>query len=223
VAGFRNSYTFGFAAAVCVVCATLLATVSSGLKPRRDLNIEIDRKQNILKAVRLETPLPEIATGQEVLSTYAEKILELEADGLPIYVYREGGETRAWCHPVSGPGLWGVIHGYLALEADGLTIRGITFYRHAETPGLGAEIERDWFQDNFRGKPIRDASGPRPPVVVKGRAAELHPGEESRHYVDGITGATLTSNGVTDLLADGVRRYNAFFESVRAGHATAKE
>jgi len=220
---FTSSYTFAFAAAVCVVCATLLATVSAGLKTRHELNIEIDRKQNILKAVRLETPLPENATGEAILATYAAKILELKANGLPIYVYREDGETRAWCHPISGPGLWGMIYGYLAIEADGLTIRGITFYRHAETPGLGAEIERDWFQENFRGKPIRDASGLRPPVIVKGRAAELHPGEESRHYVDGITGATFTMNGVTDLLADGVRRYDAFFESVRASAAAREE
>lgn len=220
---FKNSYTFGFAAAVCVVCATLLATVSAGLKPYRDLNIEIDRQRNVLKAVRLETPLPENASNEAILAMYAEKIIELEADGLPLYVYREGGETLAWCHPVSGPGLWGMIHGYLALEADGLTIRGLTFHRHAETPGLGAEIERDWFQENFRGKPIRDAAGPRPPAVVKGRVADLHPGAESRHYVDGITGATLTMNGVTALLADGVRRYDAFFETVRAAHAARAE
>ena len=216
MAGFKNSYTFGFAATVCVVCAALIATLSAGLKPRRELNIEIDMKRNILKAVVLETPLPANASGEKILATYATAIVEKDFNGLPLYAYVEGGETRAWCHPVSGRGLWATIYGYLAIEADGSTIRGLTFYRHGETPGLGAEIEEDWFLNNFRGKPIWADGASRPPVVVRGRAEELHPGEESRHYVDGITGATLTSNSVTNLIAEGVRRYEPFFDTIRA-------
>ncbi|MDX1315152.1 MAG: FMN-binding protein, partial [Eudoraea sp.] len=96
--------------------------------------------------------------------------------------------------PVSGKGLWSTLYGYFALEPDAKTVRGITFYQHGETPGLGAEIEKDWFQSKFAGKKLFESGQPTEFRVTK-------PGSASGDYaVDGISGATLTAKGVESLL-----------------------
>ena len=169
-----NQYVFTFAIIVCAVCGVLLSAVSEGLRKRQEINADLDIKKNILKAVVLQEPIPEKAKPQEVLEIYKSKIEEhvIDAKGniiegknpseikkdekgvYPLYIYKEGGEVRSYAFPIVGQGLWSTLYGYLALEADAITVRGITFYKHGETPGLGGEIEKKWFQDNFIGKTI---------------------------------------------------------------------
>ncbi len=201
------------------------------------MNADAEVKRNILKAVGLKEPLADNLKNEEYLRIYKEKIEELVIDaqgnvvparkpldikdgmkGLyPLYIYKEGGKVISYAYPISGFGLWSVLYGYLAIEPDAITVRGITFYKEGETPGLGAEIEKDWFQDNFKGKKIWSEKEHRvsPIALVKGKVKDFYEDERADHYVDGITAATLTGKGVTALLDHWVRTYEPFFSKLR--------
>ncbi len=231
-----NRYTFMFAFAVCATCSLALSVVSEGLKEKKELNVALDIKKNILKVVNLKTPLPAKVQTQEILDVYDAKIEEIVIDDdgkiveekthadiqeggnlYPLYVYREEGRTIAYCFPIIGKGLWSTLYGYFSLEADATTVRGITFYKHGETPGLGAEIEKDWFQDNYKGKKIWDVKKNTltPIKVVKGKVADVVSKTEMPFYVDGISGATITSRGVTAMVDKWVNVYEPFFQRIR--------
>ena len=231
-----TAYTFMFALIVCVICSVSLSLVSEGLRERKQLNVELDIKKNILKAVNLREPVDPKATSDVLVKIYNEKIEEIVVDAngnvvegkspldisdgedqYPLYVYKEGGSVVSYAFPIIGKGLWSTLYGYFAIEPDAKTVRGITFYKHGETPGLGAEIEKDWFLDNYKGKSIWDikASDLKPVAVVKGKAADQYKGEELEHYVDGISGATITSKGVTEMIDREVRKYEPFFSKIR--------
>jgi len=228
---------------VTVICALMLSLAAEGLKERQQRNIELDMKKNILKSFHI---LPEKAKGEDVLALYggvdavvldhqgkvvndvaADKIVpeaqEEKPEGerrYPLYILKGAdGEVKAYAIPVSGKGLWSTCYGYLALQGDANTVLGITYYKHGETPGLGGEIEAKWFQDNFVGKKILDQSGELVSVsVVKGKASDKYPDPTKlTHYVDGISGATITSNGVTAMLKKDLAKYELYFRSVRKG------
>ena len=125
----------------------------------------------------------------------------------PLYVYTnpETGKKLYAIH-VSGKGLWSTIKGYMALDSDLSTIFGIVFYHNEETPGLGAEVAKPWFQDEFKGKKWLDKDG----KVAQFRIVK--PGSKlDDHSVDGITAATLTGNGVQIFLNQDFRVYNKYF------------
>lgn len=229
-------YTFGFALLVCFTCGLSLAVVSEGLRPQREINEELDVKKNILKAVELQEPVVPSMKSQEILKLYDMKIEEKVIDAAgqlignkkpfeikesekfyPLYIYKEEGEVVSYAFPVYGKGLWSTVYGYLALEPDGTTVRGITFYKHGETPGLGGEVEKPWFQQNFKRKKIWDAKtrALRPVAVVKGKVADKIPKAEQKFYVDGISGATITGQGVTEFLDRWIRVYEPYFKNIR--------
>lgn len=230
-------YAFTFAIIVCVVSAVMLATFSEGLRKQKELNEELDVKKNILKAVALREPLSPKMKGRDVLKVYESKIEELVIDAqgnvvagktpkdltgkdknlFPLYLYKEDGQVMAYAFPILGQGLWSTLYGYLAVESDATTIRGITFYKHGETPGLGGEIEKEWFQNNFKGKTIYSVKEHKltPVVVVKGKAVVLVSGEELNYHVDGITAATLTGQGVTALLDRWIKIYDVYLSKIR--------
>jgi Na+-transporting NADH:ubiquinone oxidoreductase subunit C len=126
----------------------------------------------------------------------------------------EGEAIEAVVLPVHGAGLWGQMYGYLALQADGRTIRGISFYEHQETPGLGAEIENPRWTEQWVGRQTSDESGELRFEVAKG---EIGPPEDDPYRVDALTGATMTSDGVTALVRfwSGEEGYGAFLERLR--------
>lgn len=231
-----TKYIFLFAIVICVVCSLALSLVSEGLRPQKERNVAMDIKKNILKAVGLREPLSADSTVDIILSTYDEKITEividtngetvegktatdtLEDESLhAMYIYKEGQQVLAYAFPIIGKGLWSTLYGYFALEADAVTVRGITFYKHGETPGLGAEIEKDWFQENFKGKKIWDikANELTPTKVIKGKVADKYSGEDAQYYVDGISGATMTSKGVTEMVDRWLNAYEPFFSKIR--------
>ncbi|MGJ8690064.1 MAG: Na(+)-translocating NADH-quinone reductase subunit C [Gammaproteobacteria bacterium] len=105
----------------------------------------------------------------------------------------EGGELQDIVLPVSGYGLWGTMYGYLALEGDGNTVKGIGFYDQKETPGLGGEITNPRWKNLWPGKEIYDDNGDVALTIVKG-------GGQGIHEVDGLAGASLTSRGVDNLI-----------------------
>lgn len=226
-----NGYTIFFAALVCVLSSASLTLVSKGLAPYKKANVELDRKRNVLKAFGLADKK---AGAQEINAVYSSNVREYRvlADGQVapesqagdtslsmVYKYVKDNRAQGYAIPISGYGLWSWMFGYLALESDLNTVKGITFYQHAETPGLGGEIEADWFQGNFPGKKICNPAGNLVSVrLVKGKANEVVADPEERsHCVDGISGATMTSAGVTDLIRSGLQKYEAHFAQLRKG------
>lgn len=116
----------------------------------------------------------------------------------PVYLVRDAGELRLVVLPVHGAGYVSTLYGYLALDADLNTIRALSFYEHGETPGLGSEIDNPGWRDQWAGKWARDRDGVLRIEVARGAAAR--DAELARHQVDGISGATRTGTGVTQLL-----------------------
>ena len=115
----------------------------------------------------------------------------------PVYVVMDGGEPQQYILPVRGKGLWSTLYGYLSVEPDGKTVAGLRFYEHAETPGLGDQIEKEPWLSQWPGKKLYDEQGDPQIEVVRG-SVQSGPGEI--HQVDGLSGATLTANGVTYLV-----------------------
>jgi Na+-transporting NADH:ubiquinone oxidoreductase subunit C len=135
-------------------------------------------------------------------------------------VYRrlgpDGAETEAWCIPISGYGLWSTLYGFLALEPDLKTVKGITFYKHAETPGLGGEVDNPNWQAQWPGKQTLDAQGHVVGVELKKGVVDPTVAREKAHMVDGLSGATITSNGVTNFVKADLVRYEPFFGKHRS-------
>jgi Na+-transporting NADH:ubiquinone oxidoreductase subunit C len=130
---------------------------------------------------------------------------------LPIYVIEKDG-VRTYVFPLLGTGLWGPVWGNMALKEDLNTVRGVTFGHKGETPGLGAEITTKAFTDQFAGKTIFDKSGKFKSIkVVKGGAAKL-PLSEQIHGVDAISGGTITSDAVSDMIANVIDGYLPYIE-----------
>jgi len=134
-----------------------------------------------------------------------------------VYLVRQDGEVTKIILPVSGYGLWSTMYGFLALEADGNTVADITFYAHGETPGLGDFIAKPPWRELWRGKRAFDESGEPKLRVVKGRVSPDDPLGD--HHVDGVSGATLTGNGVTKMMQYwlGDHGYGPYLRSIQGG------
>ncbi len=234
-----DGFVVGFAAAICLVCSLLLSATASSLRERQDFNVELDRKMNVLKAFGVDIhPGGKSLPVAQVATYFEQNISELILDGatgqpieglsssqvppkefaartkLPLYVWKEGGVVTKYAFPVSGKGLWSTIYGYLALEKDLATVVGVTFYRHGETPGLGGECEKPWFQDNFRGKKVFAEGARQRFEVVKGKVSDRYP-QGNDHAVDGISGATLTGNGIAKFVNLDLDSYEKYFKLQR--------
>lgn len=144
--------------------------------------------------------------------------IKRRANEADVYVLRdEAGAVKELVLPVSGYGLWSTLYGYLVVKNDGNTVVGITFTEHAETPGLGGEVDNPKWKAQWTGKRIYDADGASRLGLKKGGVDASKP--EAVHEVDGLSGATLTSNGVTNLVHfwTGELGYQKFLANVRAG------
>jgi len=132
----------------------------------------------------------------------------LEDRQYPVYeCHLDNGEIK-FILPVRGKGLWGPIWGYIALNDNKNTIYGATFDHKGETPGLGAEIANDSFQQQFKGKSIFDEDGNLVSIAVKKGGVP----EDAPHGVDAVSGGTITSQGLEDMLEDYLNGYNAFLK-----------
>lgn len=135
----------------------------------------------------------------------------------PMFVLNKGGEN-VYVVPVVGTGLWGPIWGYLTIAGDGKTVVGAVFDHKSETPGLGAEINQASFQKPFEGKSIFDEAGEYTGIkVMKGGA------KGSEHGVDAISGGTITSNGVTEMIVRTLKIYEPYFRGLQNGSQATAE
>lgn len=116
----------------------------------------------------------------------------------PVYLVREDGELKTIILPIHGKGLWSTMYAFLALEGDANTVKGYTFYDHGETPGLGGEIDNPLWKQQWIGKKIYDENGNLAVEILKGKVNPNDP--DAIHQVDGLSGATLTTVGVHNLM-----------------------
>lgn len=124
------------------------------------------------------------------------QILEMPSKEL-VYEVLDGDEVTMIVLPIFGKGLWGTLYGFIALDRDLTTVRGITYYAHKETPGLGGEVDNPRWKSLWPGRKAYDEDGDVALTVLKGQAGTV---EEDPHHVDGLSGATITSRGVTNML-----------------------
>ncbi len=192
-------YTLLFAAVLGTLCATVLTGVGQLTKPYREANRQADQKRHILRV--LEVPLGPGVSSTQLLEIYDQNVRQESRGRLELYSYSDStasGGVRAWAVHFEGSGLWGPIKGYLALEADLRTIRGLTFYEQMETPGLGGRIDEAQFRDQFKGLSIVSAEG-RPGLRITSRAS-------GPNQVDAISAATMTCQRVEQILNATIER-----------------
>ncbi len=205
-----NTHTLVFAAALGIVCAALLTAVGELTRDRRDTNEEAQRKRNILSV--LDPEYDSKVPAEQVLADFKRKIPRGKEPwgDLQVYRYEVDGELQAMAVPFAGDGLWDKIEGYLALEKDFTTIRGIAITEEHETPGLGAEIKSPRvFRNQWVGKRIETAAGI---LIKKTRDAKAN------NEVDGIAGATETCTAVQDMVNEIVTKIVKMRDKKEAGH-----
>lgn len=209
----------GFAFLTSLICSVLITVSAVGLKDRQQTNMELDKKINILKAAGLvgekkpgKPRINELYDShiREVMVDPQGKIIETFApNALHLYFIRDDDTITGYILPISTRGLWGKIHGYLAFENDGQTVSGFSVFNHSETPGLGGEIESNWFRKNFQGKKILNSENQFVSVgIAKGEVKNM-PEDLQDHYVDGISGATLTGKYLSEGIKQTLEKYDA--------------
>ena len=225
-----NVYTIVYASVMVIIAAFLLAFVASVLKSPQEANIANDKRGQILSSLN-------IRNVNDVTDEYNKVILHdliLNANGqvikedggfeveskditaknpadkkLPLYVAKVNNDT-IYVVPLYGRGLWGGISGYLALKKDFDTVFGSYFTHESETAGLGARIVEEEFQEKFIGKmAFSDSTFQKVALVLSKKI------ENPEHEVDAITGATLTSNGVSEMFQTSLLPYQKFFSANR--------
>ncbi len=233
---FSNKYIFIYATVLVVIVAAVLSTTAVVLKPYQTKNIETEKIQNLLAAVNIEASFDEaenmykkyfkeeLAINKEgaIVSRYDINTGNLEGDirpfaidvkkhqallkagddvAFPLYIYEKDGQ-KGYVIPLQGAGLWGDIWGNIALASDFNTVVGVNFGHASETPGLGAEIATKAFQEPFAGKHIYDADGNFVSVPVRKNAVD--------NDVDAISGGTITSTAVSDMLYNDLNFYQNY-------------
>ncbi|AXV66015.1 MULTISPECIES: Na(+)-translocating NADH-quinone reductase subunit C [Pseudoalteromonas] len=231
--------------ALCLVCAIIVSFASVQLRPLQQANKTQDIQRNILAAAdievsgtvsdtfnsKIEARVVDMSTGEFVEGVDPNSFdfekskfdqarsFALKAEGIkdiagiqrmtknsPVYISKKAdGSTDAIILPIQGYGLWGVMYGFLALESDGETVKNINFFKHNETPGLGGEIQNPQWTAKWQGKEL--------PINI------MKSGASNEHQIDGLSGATLTSNGV-DHTVDfwtGEHGFGPFLAKVREG------
>jgi Na+-transporting NADH:ubiquinone oxidoreductase subunit C len=224
-----NAYTFGFAAAMVLVVASVLAFTASSLKDLQAENVRKEKMQNILATIGIET---DREGAEELFNNYIVEQLALRNDGtvddavdafsdinlaleikkdannqrFPLYV-ASVEETQYYIIPLRGAGLWNAIWGYIALNEDKNSIKGVVFDHQGETAGLGAEITQQWFMNRFVDEKIFDTSGSLVGINVSKTNNDPNDTDKDDHEVDAISGATITGDGVSDMILERLQHY----------------
>ena len=222
----KNSYTFGFAAIIVIIVSCLLSGAAILLKDPQERNMESEKKQNILNSVSIKVSreqaekeysiyikeqlvlnyLGETQEGSAFDVDLAKEIKkDISEQKLPLYIAKVEGE-KIYIIPLRGKGLWGPIWGFISFNDDLNTVFAAVFDHKKETPGLGAEINKDFFQDSLKGKTIMEEGEFVSIIVQKGGS------NGDIHKVDAISGGTITSDGVTKMIEERLKRYMPYFK-----------
>ena len=216
-----NVYTVVYAAVMVILVAVLLAFTSQSLRSYQKANEDNDKRQQILRSVNVSVPaneaeakFNELVKDAFLINANGEKVCDAQAafaggqEGtFPVFVANIDGQTK-YIMAMNGAGLWGPIWGYISVDADKNTVYGTDFSHAGETPGLGAEITKPAFSSQFAGKQIFKNGEFKSIAVVKpGKSAD------GQDYVDGISGGTITSQGVGNMLFDSLKGYEKFLTS----------
>ena len=216
-----NTYIIIYSVVMVVVVAVLLSLAALGLAPRQQANILNEKKTQIVKALgedpattNYDDVIKEAmilnANGEAVEGDVFSALNDLKASfaegKYPIFVATSGVVV-----PLYGAGLWGPIWGYIALDTDMNTVKGIVLDHSGETPGLGAEITTPKHQAMYPGKTVYEGDAIVGVTLKKGGADKNNP-----HEVDAITGGTKTSDGVSAMISDCLNYYKPYFDAARA-------
>ncbi len=228
-----NTYTIIYIIVLVVVVGAALAFTAMSLKPLQTDNADADKMKQILASVHIAPDKSGIKAdfnkyitaqflvneeGQRIdgdafaVNTASESKKAVSDRKMPVYECTLAPGDIKYIVPVYGAGLWGPIWGYLAFDSDGSTVYGAYFAHQGETPGLGAEIEKPAFADQFNGLHLIKDNHFLPIAVLKAGQAPLH-GED---YVHAISGGTITSNGVSKMIETGLEGYKGFLESLNS-------
>lgn len=220
-----NLYIVSFMAAITIVLGFLLSIAATSLAPIQVFNVEIDIKKNILSSLNIPEDKSIVLSQDEIQKLFDKEIITINIDdkgivsedgGNLVYIATAGSVPTGYSLPISGKGLWSTIYGYIAMEPDGETVKGINFYQHGETPGLGGELEKEWFTSNYIGKKIYNEQGEMVSVeIIKGVVNPNNPNVD--HQVDGISGSTLTGKGMNKFIKEDLTTYKPFLDRIRAG------
>ena len=234
-----NTYQILYAAVMVLLVGSLLALIYMALKPKQNENIANDTRKQILSALHIAAP-----GDDQVKETYEKYIVQdllVDREGnivdsaqnvafdvdmkknvkladrqLPVMKCKMDDGSVKYVLPMYGAGLWGPIWGYVAVNDDGNTIYGANFSHEGETPGLGARIADQAFQDEFKDKHLFQEGEYKGVVVLKKGQKSVTGAEQ----IDALTGATITSRGVSDMLADCLAPYEAFLKKLQSNGGT---
>ena len=229
-----NTYQILYAAVMVLLVGSLLALIYMALKPKQNENIANDTRKQILSALHIAAP-----DDNQVKETYEKYIIQdllVDRDGnitdsarnvafevdmkknvklaerqLPVMKCKMDDGSIKYVLPMYGAGLWGPIWGYVAVNDDGNTIYGANFSHEGETPGLGARIADKDFQDEFVDKHLFQEGEFKGVVVLKKGQKSVSGAEQ----IDALTGATITSRGVSDMLEDCLTPYKGFLKKLQ--------
>lgn len=225
-----NAYTFGFSILLVILVGAILSSLSLGLKPLKDKNAEVKKQIDILNAIGVDADRSnaqelytqyvgnntfvvsaqgeklesEDAFALDVQKQHRDKTIAEDARKFPVFVANKDGQTM-YVLPTVGKGLWGPIWGFVAVGEDMETIVGASFDHKTETPGLGAEIKNTSFEEQYIGAKMTSNI-----TVVKDGSGKL-----DAQKVDGITGGTITSKGVEEMMNRTMAVYAAYFSKTK--------
>ena len=230
-----NKHTYIFAVLMVLSVAFVLSFTSESLKDLQNANVKKEKMQNILSSVGINVTRDE---SEDLYMDYIYEELSLKSDGtidddidafdinlalevkkdsetqrFPLYIANVENE-KFYVIPLRGAGLWAEIWGYIALKEDINTIKGVSFDHKSETAGLGAEITEDWFIDSFTDEKINDSQGNFVGVYLTKSNNDPRNEDKMDNEVDAISGATITGDGVSDMIIERVQNYLPYFNNI---------
>ena len=230
-----NKHTYIFAVLMVLSVAFVLSFTSESLKDLQNANVKKEKMQNILSSVGINVTRDE---SEDLYMDYISEELSLKSDGtidddidafdinlalevkkdsetqrFPLYIANVENE-KFYVIPLRGAGLWAEIWGYIALKEDINTIKGVSFDHKSETAGLGAEITKDWFIDSFTDEKINDSQGNFVGVYLTKSNNDPRNEDKMDNEVDAISGATITGDGVSDMIIERVQNYLPYFNNI---------
>ncbi len=233
-----NLYTFLFATIMVFIIAIVLAYTSQSLKGLQKENIRKEKMQNILSTVGVITNRE---GAEELYDKYIEEQIAVQNDGsidpaidvfndiklvlelrkspenqnFPLYVANIDSE-RFYIIPIRGNGLWNAIWGYISLKEDLNTVKGVVFDHAGETAGLGAEITQDWFKERFINEKLFDSDNNLMGITVSKTNNDPNNEDKEDFEVDAISGATITGDGVSDMIKERLEHYVPYLNTQRS-------